>query len=235
MSVDGKKIAFISHRAGISQIFIREDNKDNLIYKNKERSDYLSAPLWKDQANLFVAIDGALMLLDIESLQVSPIKFDENKYILHLLSWDKKKLVSLAYRQNDKVFVATFNLESTTLKIIKQLKPQQAAHTFAGNKFVLIKPGGMFEIDEVNEDKLLVAPQVDNIDMSVGRKSGIYYQTQLNQEHTLWHISYPENEITQLFSIPENQLLVDISEDEQTALFRSIVHEKDIVVIKSNP
>jgi transcriptional activator of cad operon len=236
LSVNGTKIAFISRRSGSSQIFFRERDKEHLIYKNEKDALYLSAPLWRDEESIFIAVDGRLSSLDINNRNINSIQFSEDKYILHLLSWNVvNKTINLAYKQDDSVYIAAFNLQDQAVKIIRKLKPEQAAHTFSDNKIVLIKSDGLFEIRNSNKEVLLVSPQVDNIDMSVGRKSGIYYQSQLNAVHTLWHLSYPEKKVSKIFDVPANQLLIDISEDEQTALFRSIVHEKDIVVIKNIP
>ena len=236
LSTEGNKIAFISRRAGNSQIYIRELDKEQLVYRNKANADYLSSPLWRDEASIFVSIDGRLNYLNIDNQQLTAIQLEPEKYILHLLSWDaNSQTINLAYLQDDNVYVAALVLPEKTISIIRKLKPQQAAHTFSDNKFVLIKNNGLYEIRGPEKEVLLNATLAENIDMSVGRRSGIYYQTQDDGIHTLWHFSYPERRLTKLFDVPPNQLLIDISYDEQTALFRSITHEKDIVVIQSVP
>lgn len=227
----GKQVAFVSQRQNARQLFVTSESKERVLLSSNSGSEPLSAPLWQSETSLFVVIGEKLKRIDTLSGHTEDFHIEAN--ITHLLSWHQDSQTLLAtFKQNDNLWIGRFSPQTQRLSNIFPIKPEQAAHAIGNKDIVVIQHNKFFLVNTEGSLELLWDTGADNIDMSVNSGSGMFFQVRNADEHQLWQYDLLTKSATQIMTIPSNQLLIDVSQDESTALFRRLEKEMDIAAIQ---
>jgi len=227
----GKKVAYVSQRPNTRQLFITSGSKERELISSDSSSMPLSAPLWQSETSLFVAVGEKLKRIDTQSGNTEDFHIEAN--ITHLLSWhEDSQTLLVTFKQNDNVWIGRFSPQTQRLSNIFPIKPEQAAHAIGNKDIVVIQNNKLFLVTPKGHLALLWDTGADNIDMSVNSESGMFFQVRNQGEHQLWHYDLSAKSATQVMTVPSNQLLIDVSQDEGTVLFRRLETEMDIAAIK---
>ncbi|WP_100643440.1 winged helix-turn-helix domain-containing protein [Alteromonas facilis] len=231
LSPQADKLAFVSKRGSVHQLYVRAEGSEKLLVSTENDGTRISAPLWQSESSLFVAINGELKRIATGSGLTEDFAIDI--YVLHLLSWhpDTQTLL-LAYRQAGEMWMGRYDPKAQTLTPVYLIKPEWAAHAIANNNIVVIQNNRLFLVDKDGQLVQLWDSQKDNIEMSVNSASGMYFQVRQAAEYQLWHFDLETRQASKVMDVPDNQILIDISQDESTALFRRLEKEMDIALIK---
>jgi len=132
----------ISRRLGKTQIFLKTDSKQTLLYANDEDVQYISPPIWsEDSENIAFSADGNLVLIQLETSVIKQFTFEydinrvldwqlkDNKILLkglngeqnYLLEWSVSKN-EISEINNNKVINAFYQNTSHCLLSDKELK-----------------------------------------------------------------------------------------------------------------
>lgn len=231
LSPNGKQVAYVSQRPNTRQLFITSGSKERELISSDSGSVSISAPLWQSETSLFVAVGEKLKRID--TLSGYTEDFDIEANITHLLSWhEDSQTLLVTFKQNDSLWIGRLSPQTQRLSNIFPIKPEQAAHAIGNKDIVVIQNNKLFLVSPEGNLELLWNTGADNIDMSVNSESGIFFQVKNQGEHQLWQYNLLARSATQIMTIPSNQLLIDVSQDEGTVLFRKLEKEMDIAIIK---
>ena len=227
----GKQVAYVSQRPNTRQLFITSGSKERELISSDSSSESISAPLWQSETSLFVSVGEKLKRIDTQSGNTEDFHIEAN--ITHLLSWhEDSQTLLVTFKQSDNLWSGRFSPQSQRLSNIFQIKPEQAAHAIGNKDIVVIQNNKFYLINPEGNLELLWDTGADNIDMSVNSASGMFFQVRNENEDQLWHYDLLAKSAAQIMTIPSNQLLIDVSQDEGTVLFRKLEKEMDVAIIK---
>lgn len=235
LSASGEHLAFISERAGHSQLFVHDINtaSQRLVYANEDRNQNMTTPQWSpDDRQLAIAADGQLQVIDMTNGTRRSIP--TTVYIDQGLQWfHHQDAVLVDYLEDGIRWFGRLELHDG------QLEPIQQAHRYQGlltpdDTLLLVNKTGI--TNPQGNELLPPLSQGQSIHQAISKTEGIYYSVQEEDRHELWFVSHSSGEKHQVPTLIRQlpaHVSFDIDPEGQSLLLEQQQINMDILLLRS--